>query len=285
MYIPILSLRIYFRFPVCHRLPRSRRTWAACPDKTWILPILGNKSSLERNCVQWAAGNPRVGCLLLRLMTHYDSLLTWTDWKRSKKSSTDFVPDQNEDTAQRPAANTQWQICCHHMVSCPSQPFQFNGDSRIPLDWPMNFRRCHQLSWKYILQPGNNAQKEPQGNPTIQYYVWRLHVSFGHAACWTKIQISQKSCHAFAILCGTTARDMPTEVLSQTSGKNMVQQIAFPSRLSEKLDFFRIVQVDIGEGANLTCPNLNFSSKSQPYDHITNLHDPCAATLRVRSTW
>lgn len=138
----------------------------------------------------------------------------------------------------------------------------------------MNFRRCHQLSWKYISQPGNNAQKEPQGNPTIQYYVWRLHVSFGHAACWTKIQISQKSCHAFAILCGTTARDMPTEVLSQTSGEKHGPANCIPITTIWETGFFRTVQVDIGEGAYhmskfMFHPNHNYTTISQ------NLHDRC----------
>lgn len=185
------------------------------------------------------------------------------------------MPDQNEDTAQRPAANTQWQICCHHMVSCPSQPFQFNGDSRIPLDWPMNFRRCHQLSWKYILQPGNNAQKEPQGNPTIQHYVWRLHVSFGHAACWTKIQISQKSCHAFAILCGTTARDMPTEVLSKNFGEKHGPANCIPITTIWETGFLQDCTGRYWRRGPITCPTLCFIQITTIFGHITNLHDRC----------
>lgn len=167
----------------------------------------------------------------------------------------------------------------------------------IHLDWPMNFRRCHQLSWKYFLQPGNNAQQEPQGNPTIQHYVWRLHVSFGHAACWTKIQISPKSCHAFAILCGTTARDiamaypkiLPAEHVRKASPQKCCPKLwgkTWSSKLHSHHYHLRNCFLEDCTGRywrrGISHVQIYFSSKSQLYDHITNLHmtDACN-TARV----
>lgn len=90
-------------FPVSsgpHRLPRSHRTWAACPDKTWILPILGNKSSLARNSI--SVGSRKPPCWLFTVKVNdslqgsiddrleaekiFHQLCAWPEWGHSAKT-------------------------------------------------------------------------------------------------------------------------------------------------------------------------------------------------------
>ncbi len=150
------------------------------------------------------------------------------------------------------AANTQWQICCHHTISCPSQLFQSNGFC-IHLDWPMNFRRCHEISTVKI-HP-SQATKRKKSPRAIPPYSMRFGVCMSaldmqtpqkrlvelrprspknlvmHFASWSSVvQLTEGHRDGLSKDCAsrTCPKSLPTEVLSQTSGKNMVQQNCIP---------------------------------------------------------
>ena len=62
----------------------------------------------------------------------------------------------------------------------------------------------------------------------------------------------------------------PQKCCPKLRGKTWSSKLHSPSRPSEKLGFFRIVQVDIGEGG-LSHVQLYVSSKSQPYSAISQI--------------